>query len=83
MTLTYKVGLDIFPLDLHAKIQVRMSVRSDVRARWTDRHTNDVKTITPITSETWGVINNFTDAHFFGLEISWIRALRNHTLGDV
>ena len=59
MTLTYKLDLDILPLDLHANIQVRMSVRSVVRVV-TDRHTHTqtdhVKTITPNTSETWGVI---------------------------
>ncbi len=32
VTLSYKLTLDIFPLDLHAKIQVRMSVCSAVRA---------------------------------------------------
>ncbi len=43
MTLTYKLDLDILPLDLHAKIQMCMSMYVDV------------KTITPDTSETWGV----------------------------
>ena len=60
MTLTYQIDLDILPLDLHAKIQVCMFVRSAVIARQThthtyretDTHTHDVKTITPITSET-------------------------------
>ncbi len=37
MTLTFELDLDIRPSDLHAKIQVRMSVRSAVRARHTDR----------------------------------------------
>ncbi len=61
MTLTYELDLDILQLDLHAKIQVCMSVRSAGIARRTDRHTNDVKTITPITSETWDVkIENMT-----------------------
>ncbi len=62
MTLTYKLDLDILSLDLHAVIQVRVSVRSAVTVvthRQTDTHTDtqthDVKTITPITSETWGV----------------------------
>ncbi len=59
MTLTYKLDLNILPLDLHAKIQVHMSVRSARIVRRTDTHTHrqtkDVKTITPITSETWGV----------------------------
>ena len=42
MTLTYEVHLDILPLDLHAKIQVRTSVRSAVRVvtdTQMDRHT--------------------------------------------
>ncbi len=60
MTLTYKLDLDIHPLDLHAKIQVCMSVRSAGRVRrthtQTHKHTDDVKTITPITSEMWVVI---------------------------
>ena len=41
MTLTYKLDLDILPLDLHAEIQVRMSVRLVVRVvthTQTDRH---------------------------------------------
>ena len=50
--MTYKLDLDILPFDLHAKIQVRTSVRSAVRVV-TDRHTygrtHDVKTITPDT----------------------------------
>ncbi len=58
MTLTYELDLDILPLDLHAKIQVCMSVRSAVRVvtdGQTDGQTHDVKTITPDTSQTWGV----------------------------
>ena len=47
MTLTFELDLDILPVDLHAKIQVRMFVRSLVRARHTDRRTDRVKTITP------------------------------------
>ncbi len=61
MTLTYKLDLDILPLDLHAEIQVRISVRSAVRVvthTQTHTQTHDVKTITPITSETWGVIRS-------------------------
>ena len=38
MTLTYKLDLDIVPFDLHAKIQVHMSVRLAVRVV-TDTHT--------------------------------------------
>ena len=38
MTLTFGLDLDILPLDLHAKIQVLMSVRSAVRVV-TDTHT--------------------------------------------
>ena len=56
LTLTYKLDLDILPLDLHAKIQVCMSARSAMRVvTHAHRHTHDVKTITPIMSETWGV----------------------------
>ncbi len=46
LTLTYELDLDILPLDLHAKIQVCMSVRSVGIATRTDTHThtNDVKT---------------------------------------
>ncbi len=43
MTLTYKLDLDILPLDLHAEIQVCMSVRSAMRVvthTHTDRHTD-------------------------------------------
>ncbi len=47
MTLTYKLDLDILPLDVHTKDQVCMFVRSAVRV-FTDRHTDDVKTITPV-----------------------------------
>ena len=36
MTLTYELDLDIFPLDLHAKIQVCMSIHSAGIARRTD-----------------------------------------------
>ncbi len=39
MTLTYELDLDILPLDLDAKIQVRTSVRSAVRVV-TDRRTD-------------------------------------------
>ena len=38
MTLTSKLDLDIVPLDVHAEIQVRMSVRLAVR-EVTHRHT--------------------------------------------
>ncbi len=48
MTLTFELDLDIRPLDLHAKIQVRMFVCSPVRARHTHRHTDSAKTITPV-----------------------------------
>ncbi len=54
MTLTFDLDLDIHPPDLHAKIQVRMSVHSAMKARHTDRRkdgqTERVKTITPIMS---------------------------------
>ena len=52
MTLIYKLDLDILPLDLHTKDQVCMFVRSVVRVftdRQTHTHTDDVKTITPVT----------------------------------
>ena len=55
MTLTYQLDLDILPLDPHAEIQVRMSVCLAVGARHTDTHTDNVKTITPDMSQTWGV----------------------------
>ncbi len=54
MTLTFGLGLDILPLDLHTEIQVCMSIRLAVRVvthRQTDRHTDDVKTIAPDTSQ--------------------------------
>ncbi len=57
--LTYDLDLDVFPLDLPAEIQVRTSVHSAFIVRRTDGHkhrqTHDAKTITPDTSETWGV----------------------------
>ncbi len=57
MTLTYKLELDNLPLDLHVKIQVCMYVRlaGRVRRTHTDTRTDYAKTITPITSETFGV----------------------------
>ena len=39
MSLTYKLDLDIFPLDLHAEFQVRLSVRLAMRVV-TDRQTH-------------------------------------------
>ncbi len=59
MTLTFKLDLDILPLDLHTEIQVCMSIRLAVRVRrthtptdrQTDTHKDDVKTITPDTSQ--------------------------------
>ena len=56
MTVTFELDLYILPLDLHAKIQAYSSVCSAVRARQAHLHTNDVKTITPNTSQMWGVI---------------------------
>ena len=59
MTLTYKLYLDILPLDLHTQIQVRMPVRLALKVvtdRQTHTHRDGVKTITPDTSQTWGVI---------------------------
>ncbi len=50
MTLTFKVDLDILPSDLHAEIQICMSVNLAVRVVTdTHRQTHDVKTITPVT----------------------------------
>ena len=40
MTLTFEIDLDILPSDLYAKIQVCTSVRSAVRARQTDIHSD-------------------------------------------
>ncbi len=57
MALTFELDLDILPLDLHTEIQVCMSIRLAVRVRrththtHTHRHTDDVKTITPDTSQ--------------------------------
>ena len=59
MTSNFEPDLDILPLDLNTKIQVCMSVRLAMRVvlyRHTDTHIDDVKTITPDTSQTWGVI---------------------------
>ena len=59
MTLVYDLDLDILLTAPPAKIQVCMFVHSARRVRWKDRrthtHTVDAETITPITSETWGV----------------------------
>ncbi len=64
MTLTFELDIDILALDLYTEIQVCMSFRLAVRVvthtqtdRQIDRHTDDVKTITPDTSQcvTWGV----------------------------
>ncbi len=44
------------PSDLHSKMQVCISVRSRKSESDRDRHTDDVKTITPIILEMWGVI---------------------------
>ena len=51
MTLTCQLDLDILPLDIHAKIQVCLSVCSAVRVRQTDTHTMP-KNITTDMSET-------------------------------
>ncbi len=51
MTLTFELDLEIRSLDLHAKIQIRMSVCSAGRVEThihTDRKTHNVKTITPV-----------------------------------
>ncbi len=49
MTLTFELDLDILPPDLNAEIQVRMSVRYDMRVvTHTHTQTHDVKTITPV-----------------------------------
>ncbi len=49
-----KSGIILHTLDLHAKNQVRPSVRSLVRVV-THRLTHDAKTITPVASQTRGV----------------------------
>ncbi len=65
MTLTYELDLDILPLDVHAKIQVCMSVRSAVRVRRKDGHTHTQthrqcqNYYTRHVSETWGVISGW------------------------
>ncbi len=59
MTLTFKLDLDILPFDLHTEIQVCMSDRLAMRVvthRHTHTHTDNVKTIIPGTSQTWGVM---------------------------
>ncbi len=60
MTLTFELDLDVFPLDLHAKIQVHTSANSAFIVRrtdeQTDKRTHDAKTITPDMSEMWGVM---------------------------
>ena len=56
MTLTHELQLDIVPLDQLPKSKsVCLSVRLGSRDGRMDTHTHDVKTITPIRSETWGV----------------------------
>ncbi len=55
MTLTFKLDLDILSPDLHSEIQVCPFSRERGNAQ-TGTHTDDVKTITPDTSQTWGVI---------------------------
>ena len=54
MILTYKLDLDILSLDLHAEIQVRMSVCLVLRVD-THTQTEDVKNITPDMSQMWGL----------------------------
>ncbi len=63
MTLTYELDLDILPLDLHAKIQVCMSVRSAVRVVThghtdTQTHTHTMSKLLHPTRHkvTWGVM---------------------------
>ncbi len=60
MKLTFNLGLDILTLDLHAGIQICMSVRLGARVV-TNRHTytDDVKTISIGKSQTWSVIKKF------------------------
>ncbi len=47
MTLTLKLDLDTFSLDLHAEMQACMSVRLARIVRQTDTQTDNAKTITP------------------------------------
>ncbi len=49
---TREPDLDILSFDIHTK----MSVLLALRVRWTDTQRHNVKTITPVTSEMWGVI---------------------------
>ena len=52
MTLTYKLDLDILPLNLHEEIQVRMSVRLVVRVvthTQTDTHTQTMSKLLHLT----------------------------------
>ncbi len=61
MSLTYKPGVDNYQLDLQAKIQVCMSVRSSVRARNTHRHAETQiipKLLHCVASLTWGVMKH-------------------------
>ena len=58
MTLTYQLDPDILPLEIPAKIQVLYVCpfrRESETDGHTDGQTDDAKTITLITSETWGV----------------------------
>ncbi len=51
MPFTFKADLDAFQLDLHAKIQVHLSVHSVMRLL-TNRQTYDVQTITSVAPNT-------------------------------
>ncbi len=69
MTLTHKLDLDILPLDLHAKIQVCMSVCSDVivRRTHTQTHTRHQNYYTHhVRDLTWGVIICYVSVLQFG-----------------
>ncbi len=82
MTLTYKLDLVIHPLDLHAKIQVCMFVRSARRVRRTHRHTHtdDVKTITLDTSQRWGVNMHSVNCHYGPLTSSLSFTIPKHDI---
>ena len=48
VTLNFIPDIDILPLDLHAKTEVCISVRSVMRARHTHTQNDNAKTITPV-----------------------------------
>ena len=55
MTLTYKLYPSTWPPCENSSLYVCLFGRYSEMDRRKDRHTHDIKTTTPITSETWGV----------------------------